>query len=304
MNYQPQRTDHVYKPDYQPQVSAYHQQPQVYHGERQQKRCNDVFFAILFYAHLGVMAFITAVNAPVMMSDVAGSVQDAYQNRMLEEDSMWSTELSSMADISFGRRLDEGEQDNGDDGQNNGGDGEIEFDMAALWLILGVSAVVGFTMSALFMSVMMHFAEGLIKFALWFNILTPLLMAILSLLVGAIPVALMCFLAFAFTAYYAYAVWARIPFAAVNMRTAVTAVRANFGLTFFAFNSLVLSFFWTLWWAVATSSIIYVTSGCSAEGCQTEPSGPLVFALCISYYWTVQVIKNVCHTTVAGTVGA
>lgn len=29
----------------------------------------------------------------------------------------------------------------------------------------------------------------------------------------------------------------------------------------------------------------------------------LVFGLLLSYYWTAQVIKNVCHTTVCGTVG-
>jgi hypothetical protein len=281
-NYKPPKND-VYKPDYSQQQVAYHEQPEVTHGVRQQKRCNDVFFAILFYAHLGVIAWITAVYAPAMAMDVADGVQDAYQNRFLDED---------------GGGNDGGDQDNGD------GNGEIQFDMAALWLILGVSAVAGFIMSALFLSVMMRFAEGLIKFALWFNIITPLLMAILSLIAGAIPAALMFLLFAAFSAYYAYVCWGRIPFAAANMRTAVTAVKANFGLTFFAFNSLVLSFFWTLWWAIATVSTIYVTSGCTPEaGCETEPRGPLVFGLLLSYYWTVQVIKNVCHTTVCGTVG-
>lgn len=265
-------TSGVYKPQ-QSGYDDYREQQNIgHHGQRQQKRCNDVLFAVLFCAHLGVIAWITAKFAPTMANDVAGSVQGAYQNRM----------------------LDEGGQDEDGGGENNG---EIQYDMATIWLILGVSAVTGLSLSVLFLSVMMRFAETLIKVALWFNIITPLLMAILALLTGAIPVALMCFLAFAFTAYYAYRVWARIPFAAANMRTAVTAVRANLGLAFFAFNSLVLTFFWTLWWAIATTSTIYVTSGCSAEGCETEPSGPLVFGLLLSYYWTVQVIKNVCHTT-------
>lgn len=270
-----------YKPDYSTSQHSYIQQQEpVHHGEVQQKRCNDVLFAILFYVHLGVMVWTTVAYAPVMAVDVAGSVSDAYQNRF----------------------LDEAQEENGNGGED-GNDGNVQYDMAALWVILGVSAVAGFTISALFLSVMMRFAEGLIKFALWFNIITPLLMAILSLVAGAFPVALMFFLYFAFTAYFAYVTWSKIPFAAANMRTAVTAVRANFGLTFFAFNALVLSFFWTLWWAIAAMSTIYVTSGCTAEGCETEPSGPLVFGLLLSYYWTVQVIKNVCHTTVCGTVG-
>lgn len=177
-----QKTGH----EYQPQQEIIH----VRHGECQQKRCNDVFFAILFYAHLGVIAWTTARYAPTMVSDAAEAAQDAYQNRMLDE--------------------------GGDGGENNG---EIEFDMAALWLILGVSAAVGLSLSVLLLTVMMNFAETLIKIALLFNVITPLLMAILALLTGAIPVALMCFLAFAFTCYYAFKVWNRIPFAAANMRT-------------------------------------------------------------------------------------
>ena len=287
--------------------AKYHPQQEVHHGEAQQKRCNDVLFAILFYAHLGVITWTTAAYTPTMMSDVAGSVQDAYQNRMmLEQDgsaaspwsaaqvSVLSSVLSSVVDMSYGRRLQE---------EDDGGDEQVQYDMAAVWLILGVSAVAGFIISALFLSVMMRFAESLIKFALWFNIITPLFMAILALLAGAIPFALMCFVAFAFTAYYAYVVWGRIPFAAANMRTAVTAVQANFGLTFFAFNSLILGFFWTLWWAVAMSSTIYVTNGCSAQGCESDPSGLVVFGFLVSYFWTAQVIKNTVHTTVAGTVG-
>lgn len=34
------------------------------HGEIQPKKCNDVFFAILFYAHLAIMFFINAVASP------------------------------------------------------------------------------------------------------------------------------------------------------------------------------------------------------------------------------------------------
>lgn len=55
---------------------------------------------------------------------------------------------------------------------------------------------------------------------------------------------------------------------------------------------------------VAFVSTVYITSDCDGQGvCQEEPSGLLVFALLLSYYWTSQVIKNTVHVTVAGTVG-
>ena len=239
------------------------------------------------------MGWLTAVYTPIMMTDVAGSVEN-YGNRMLlqDDDNMWSKALSSV--LAAGRQLQE---------EENGGNGELSIDIPSIMAILGISALAGFILSGLFLSVMICCAEGLIKIALWFNIITPLLMAILALLAGLVPLALLFFLAFAFTAYYAYAVWSRIPFAAANMKTAVTAVRANFGLVFFAYNSLILSFLWSVWWTIATASTIYVSSGCSANGCERDPIFLALFGFLVSYFWTMQVIKNTVHTTVAGTVG-
>ena len=55
---------------------------------------------------------------------------------------------------------------------------------------------------------------------------------------------------------------------------------------------------------VAFVSTVYVTSECDGQGnCEKETNGALVFALLLSYYWTCQVMKNVIHVTVAGTVG-
>ncbi len=107
------------------------------------------------------------------------------------------------------------------------------------------------------------------------------------------------------TVYYAYVVWGRIPFAASNLVTASTAVRFHLcGLATLAYLSLFMVTGWTLWWTATFVSTVYVTSGCDAEGnCASETSMWLVFALLLSYYWTFQVIKNVVHVTVAGTVG-
>ena len=105
------------------------------------------------------------------------------------------------------------------------------------------------------------------------------------------------------TVYYAYVVWGRIPFAACNLVSATTAVRANLGLTIFAYNSLFIMIGWSCLWLVSFGSTVYITSGCNAQGeCASEPNNILVFAMLLSYYWVAQVIKNVVHVTVAGTV--
>lgn len=109
---------------------------------------------------------------------------------------------------------------------------------------------------------------------------------------------------FALTCYYAYVVWGRIPFAACNLETATTAVKSNLGLAFYAYGSLFLAAGWAAWWMVAFVSTLYVAGGCDGQGnCAKDPSGMLVFVLLLSCYWTFQVIQNVVHVTVAGTVG-
>jgi hypothetical protein len=140
----------------------------------------------------------------------------------------------------------------------------------------------------------MKFAEGLIKAALWFNILVFAAAWILALLAGALPAAIMGGVMCVMAAYYTYSVWSRIPFAAANLVTAVSAVRSNMGLVFYAYLSLILLFGWTIWWMISAFSTIYVVAECDADGvCANEVNGGLFFLFLVSYYWTIQVITNV-----------
>lgn len=59
-----------------------------------------------------------------------------------------------------------------------------------------------------------------------------------------------------------------------------------------------------VYWAFASYSTIYILGNCDLKGnCENEVNGIIVFLLVLSLYWTQQVIKNVVHVTVAGTVG-
>lgn len=89
-----------------------------------------------------------------------------------------------------------------------------------------------------------------------------------------------------------------------NLQTAIAAIRCNMGLAFFAYSNLLVTFLWSLWWSAAFVATTYVLSKCNAEGyCEDEINGFLVFLLLVSFFWTAQVVKNVVHVTVAGTVG-
>ena len=254
--------------------------------EPQPKRCNDAFFGLLFYVHLAAIAWTTISFVPQWSATVAsqynsGSGSSYSGNRRFLSMSRWLQESeSSSEDIP-------------------------DLQMNELLLMLGVSGVAGLLMSSLALSFMMTCARPLIKVALWFNIIVNGVIALLALITGLIPLAILCFVAFGFSCYYAYVVWSRIPFAAANMVTAITAVRDNIGVSFFAYVSVILTLGWTMWWSISFVATTFVVSGCDAETyeCETEPNGLLVFLFLISYFWSIQVLKNVVHVTVAGTVG-
>ena len=116
---------------------------------------------------------------------------------------------------------------------------------------------------------------------------------------------------FLLTCCYTYCVWSRIPFASVNLLTACTAIRKNAGVVFLSFVLVVLAFAWTLLWAVALAGVsdtLLETEQVTINGQTYQQTNPAnygyLFLLLLSYFFTHQVIQNVTHVTVAGTVGA
>lgn len=238
--------------------------------------CRDVFWGIFFYAHVFFLGGLAVTFTPSMIQDVAEGVEQGGQ-RML-------------------RMLDE--QYNGNQSS------DVEIDPAPLVVALCFSSLFALGISSLALGFMMSFAQALIKMALFFNIAFFGLLAVFSFLGGAAGMALMCLLMSAFSAYYAYQVWDRIPFAASNLVTAVTAVRANMGLAWYAYLSLVILFGWSIFWSISTVSTVYVLGDCNAQfECQNEISSIIIFLFLVSYYWTMQVISNVVNVTTSGTVG-
>merc|ERR1719203_2478756 len=80
-----------------------------------------------------------------------------------------------------------------------------------------------------------------------------LTVGVLGLMWGQILTAIMGFLSFAIGICYAYFVWDRIPFAAANLNTAITAVKVNKGLLAAAGLFLILGMLWSICWSVTTA---------------------------------------------------
>lgn len=163
---------------------------------------------------------------------------------------------------------------------NGGGGGYHSYAMCAV--VCGLFAM---GLSSMALGFMMKFPTELIKTGLFFSIGLSLTIGILGLISGQILMAVMGLLSSVIGCCYAYFVWSRIPFAAANMNTALTAVKANMGLTMVAYFFLLLAFAWSVWWAIAAGGI---TAALGQGG---------LFFLFVSYYWTHQVLQvsNLCH---------
>lgn len=107
---------------------------------------------------------------------------------------------------------------------------------------------------------------------------------------------------FMMTLCYVKFVWSRIPFAAINMKTAGTAIKGNLGVTIFAMFFTLLSVGWLVLWSISLGGVYESTYVCD-ENNRCSPNYGILFGLFVSLFFTQQVLQSCVHVTVAGTVG-
>mmetsp|Transcript_36165 Transcript_36165/g.79151 ORF Transcript_36165/g.79151 Transcript_36165/m.79151 type:complete len:505 (+) Transcript_36165:52-1566(+) len=177
-------------------------------------------------------------------------------------------------------------------GGNNGQQADgTSYDYTGVAFAVCVCGVFALGMSTLALGFMMKFSHQLVKAALFFSIGLSLAVGIMGLLSGQVLMGVMGLVSFALGCCYAYFVWGRIPFAAANLNTALSAVKANMGLAGVAYFFLFVALGWSVWWSVA------------AGGAMNDMGSGILFLFLVSYYWTHQVIQNTVHVTTAGTIG-
>lgn len=148
-----------------------------------------------------------------------------------------------------------------------------------LTCVTGLSAV-GLSTAAL--SLMMQHAETLVQMALIFSVLTSLAIGVLGFMTGSFLMGGLGLLSFAVGCCYAKVVWPRIPFAATNLNTALSAVRSNMGLTVVSFGFTAIAFGWTLLWFLGVGDAL------------AGSNGAVVFLLVrINYSGTVSLVLSI-----------
>jgi len=186
-------------------------------------------------------------------------------------------------------------------GNVTGDEGSIEslVPYIAPFLVVGILSLLA---SALGLFLLMTCPEFMIKAGLIFSLVIALLWTIYAFLFLNMIYGILGVVFFLFTACYVRYAWSRIPFAAINMLTAGTAIKANLGVSGFAIFFTLLQLVWSAVWALAFIGVSDKTSSCDENGV-CSPSYFLLFLLFLSLFFTQQVLESCVHVTVAGTVG-
>lgn len=235
-------------------------------GEKQEGHCcRDWFFALLFYAHLAaVMTLAILWGFPTLLhpeSTLPGNNQTGNLTTI-------STSSSKTA-----------------------GDGLVGF--LYLLLFLGAGSLV---VSSIVLSVMAAFSSVLIQASVLFNVLASILIMVMFAATGNPGGAFGAFVLFALSSCYAFSVWERIPFAAANLTTGVTAIRTNVGVAVVPVTLSVLAWAYTFVWATSLYGALHQfqpQTSCNdagAQDCNKTIKEVIIGVYLVLFFWTMQVI--------------
>ena len=163
--------------------------------------------------------------------------------------------------------------------------------------------VASFLAAGVGLLLLLQFPAFMIKAGLLFSVIVALIWTVWAFLSGSWFAGAIAVIFFLITLCYVRAVWSRIPFAAINMVTAGTAIKANLGVSVFAMFFTVLEIVWLVLWTIALMGVIESTEKqCNSNDACNVNYG-FLFLLFVSVFFTQQVLQSCVHVTVAGTVG-
>mmetsp|Transcript_28478 Transcript_28478/g.31959 ORF Transcript_28478/g.31959 Transcript_28478/m.31959 type:complete len:473 (+) Transcript_28478:140-1558(+) len=165
--------------------------------------------------------------------------------------------------------------------------------------VIGVASLIFSGLGLLFL---IQYPSFMIKCGLIFSLLVSLAWTVYLFWLKQYIMGVLTAVFFLLTLCYTRAVWPRIPFAAINMVTAGTAIKANLGVIIFAIFFTVLQLLWLVLWSVASMGVLSSTYVCDTNNV-CNPNYGYLFLMFLSLFFTQQVLQACVHVTVAGTVG-
>jgi hypothetical protein len=180
---------------------------------------------------------------------------------------------------------------------------ESSVSLTGLLLLCFLTSLSSIVISAASLQIMTHHAETLIQSSLVASCCFMGFLVVAFFSDGIVWMAILWLVLLVMTTWYAYLVWSRIPAAAANLRTALSAIETNAGVCVVAYGIAFVANLWVVVWCLAFVGVSFKESSCTNGVCQNHMNAFSILLLIFSYHWTSQVIKNVLHVTVSGVVG-
>mmetsp|Transcript_16164 Transcript_16164/g.33201 ORF Transcript_16164/g.33201 Transcript_16164/m.33201 type:complete len:590 (+) Transcript_16164:157-1926(+) len=251
-------------------------------GESQPKKYRDWLWGLLFLLQFAAVATVAAMG-----------IRDA-----IKHGSEW---------------LPTYDDDNSPNARDND---DNNIDRETLWFVLilvGSTIAVAFILLNLLLGA---FAPMLIQISLILSPITFFVTFVGSLLTLNVPIAFFSLIMAVFGTCFAISAWKKVPFATANLNVALAAIGDNHGLWILAYAFTIKSYVWVFLWCGAVVELtvfnlggVYDCKGSSdddptADACFVTTGGKFIgLGMLLSYFWTIQVVQNIFHTTIAGVVG-
>jgi Plasma-membrane choline transporter len=172
--------------------------------------------------------------------------------------------------------------------------------------LLSVSGFFALVLAYVAFGLILVLSRAVIQIMLIFSVILALAWGVIGLSLdpyGAISV--LGFAVLLQTLGYAIYHWQRVPFAATNLNTALSALRCTTDIAFLGFGCLLVSFAWIMTWSVAFIGIVNSLSRTGLghnQHLELEHISVCILML-FSFHWTNTVIKNILRVTVATVIG-
>lgn len=193
--------------------------------------------------------------------------------------------------------------DNSDQQANSNGGYDVAYE-GIMYLVMAAAGC-ALVLSGISLGIMSCCPKILIQFSLLCSLAVSLAVCVWSFIYSSILGGVFGAIIFLLSLCYACAVWRRIPFAAANLSTGLTAVRKNAFIFIMAYIFVAITFAYSCMWMTATLGIF------DANGVIDDETGNVVedpsvwlyfFFLLLALFWSEQVFQNTMHAIVAGVV--
>jgi len=160
------------------------------------------------------------------------------------------------------------------------------------FLIISICSVIGATLGYIWTKVIRSYSGRIIRIMLWLNMAFLMGAATLNFILLHMLSAILCLVMAVFFGLYMWSIWSRIPFTESLIDMACQIINQYHGTIVVSLAILVLQIVWILWWSAIT--VAYVSQS------EQQWSEGVVFLLLLSFYWNLEVFKNIGHTTICG----